>query len=166
MKKIIVVGFVITLIIVGFILIKNNTLESVTNDSDYYTELIFKEGSEQFIMAANFLMLNEEKLLNQEVKFFLYEKDNRKELHAKIKASDGNCNIHAREIIEKEDIFQNASFDEPFSDIGLNSESHSCTGNPCSSCRFTRKGGSITGCKCSGGWGVNKCNHTVTANQQ
>lgn len=37
---------------------------------------------------------------------------------------------------------------------------HTCAGNNCSSCDFTRKGGSlskITGCKCNGG---GSCNHT------
>jgi len=165
MKKIIVFGIVLTLIIIGFILIKNNIFESVTNDSDYYTELIFDEGSEEFKMAASFLMLSDEKLKNQEVKFFLYEKDKRKELHAKINGSDGNCNIYAREIIEKQDIFQNVSFDESTSfNIGLNSETHSCSGADCTSCRFKRKNGNIIGCSCNDWLGL--CNHTVTANEQ
>jgi hypothetical protein len=37
----------------------------------------------------------------------------------------------------------------------------SCSGDPCSSCKFTYTGDVVTGCRCDGQPG-GKCNHTIT----
>jgi len=39
--------------------------------------------------------------------------------------------------------------------------SHSCTGNPCTSCEFTYGGDSINGCKCND-TNPRQCNHTIS----
>jgi len=164
MKKIIVTSLLLIFIILGFYLIENNTPRIDINDSDYYSQLFFEEGSEQFKKALNFLLLTEEKIKKQDIKFFLYEKDNRRELHASLSGNDGNCNIHARELFSNQELFQNVAFVGSLLDIANNSETHSCSGNPCSSCRFTRSGGSISGCSCRNLGG--HCNHTVTVDIQ
>jgi hypothetical protein len=40
--------------------------------------------------------------------------------------------------------------------------SASCSGDPCSSCKFTYTGDIVTGCKCTDGTAGGKCNHTIT----
>lgn len=44
-------------------------------------------------------------------------------------------------------------------------EKHTCTGNPCESCGFTRTNGKITGCRCSNPYSSQKCDHTVTTEE-
>lgn len=41
----------------------------------------------------------------------------------------------------------------------------SCSGDPCSSCKFVEnKDGVVTGCKCADGSAGGKCNHTISTN--
>lgn len=40
-----------------------------------------------------------------------------------------------------------------------------CTGDPCSSCKFTYTNDIITGCRCADTTGSGKCNHTISDKQ-
>ncbi|MBY0421715.1 MAG: hypothetical protein K2Q06_05375 [Parvularculaceae bacterium] len=40
-----------------------------------------------------------------------------------------------------------------------------CSGDPCSSCKFTYTNDVITGCKCADATGSGKCNHTISSQQ-
>lgn len=82
------------------------------------------------------------------------------ELHAIIKDEFENCSsIHARELTSEISVFQQISFND---DADNQSVRHTCSGQDCSSCRFTRGiiSGKIIGCRCRTGFG--KCNHTIS----
>ena len=65
----------------------------------------------------------------------------------------GNCRAWAMELTTSNKLLL------PQSPLG-GQQIHSCSGDPCSSCSFTRdSSGGITGCKCGGS---GKCNHTIT----
>lgn len=106
-----------------------------------------------------------------ESKYNFYEFNYRgiKELHVETISSDGNCEIKAiglSKIVSNEDPsvnFNNVLLQEPVNEIEEEiGEVNSCSGDPCSSCRFTRSifNGEINGCKCRNLGG--HCNHTVS----
>lgn len=60
---------------------------------------------------------------------------------------------------------QNIYIEDPGNNVPQTMAKHTCTGAPCSSCKFIRGGGwlglGITGCACNGDGG--ECNHSITS---
>jgi len=159
MKKIIFVLIgILGIVFFSMILFSNEKEEFEWDDTDYYTELNLKVGSDAFKEATSLLFLTDDMIQGKEVNFYLYEKDNRTEIHAIINGDGDNCSIHAREIELNQGMFQSVSY----GGINLNSTTHTCTGDPCSSCRFRRNWftGTINGCGCNNIGG--HCNHSIS----
>lgn len=155
MKKTLIIVFVLLLIVIGTLFHRGNSHDSEWDDADFYTELNYKSGSEEFARAADFLQITNEMLEDKEIHFYLYEKDSQTELHAIIESSHENCSsIHARELLTLKDIFRNISLNS----YNAQSVTHTCTGADCSSCRFTRdENEEINGCDCYVFFG--RCNY-------
>ena len=94
---------------------------------------------------------------------FDYAEGEQAYLVARGKTAEGNCRRIAMPVVESDGHLFMASQAEALSKTMLAEETHTCKGEPCSSCAFVKSGGQTTGCRCDQvGDGPYQCNHTVS----
>lgn len=166
--SVIIVSFISSMILAVFVTGSINLNQKLNDyEGDLYTPLAHDPGSLEYYSTLEAFKIEDSILDEYEFTFYRLENKNI-ELHAVGYNSSGNCYISAMIYPavgnDSGSIFKTAAYQG--SDFEYDEEDalgkHSCSGDPCSRCRFVRSvwDNQIIGCRCANSGG--HCNHTLS----